>query len=124
VLDLPRTRQPPAAQLGRELRRLRLPSGAALARRALPPLPAGPLPRWVALLAGYARARLARALGRPPERVAAVLLRRRARVVVTPAHVDVVLSLAELPVEVRLAGLDRDPGWVPAAGRDVRFRFE
>jgi hypothetical protein len=56
--------------------------------------------------------------------VAEVLLRRRARVVVTPVHVDVVLSLAELPVEVRLAGLDRDPGWVPAAGRDVRYRFE
>jgi hypothetical protein len=124
VLDLPRTRQPPAAQLARELRRLRLPTGAVVVRRALSPLPAGPLPRWVALLAGYASARLARALGHPPERVAGVLLRHRARVVVTPVHVDVVLSLAELPVEVRLGGLDRDPGWVPATGRDVRFRFE
>jgi hypothetical protein len=141
MLDLPRTRQPAAAQLARELRRLRLPTGTAappgqgrranggsasavVVRRALSPLPAGPLPRWVALLAGYASARLARALGHPPERVAAVLLRHRARVVVTPVHVDVVLSLAELPVEVRLAGLDRDPGWIPAAGRDVRFRFE
>jgi hypothetical protein len=25
---------------------------------------------------------------------------------------------------VRLAGLDRDPGWVPAAGRRVAFHYE
>lgn len=39
-------------------------------------------------------------------------------------HLDVVMSLAELPIEVRLSGLDRDPGWVPAAGRYVAFHFE
>jgi hypothetical protein len=52
------------------------------------------------------------------------VLRRRARVFVTSTHVDVVLSLAELPLEVRFAGLDRTPGWVPAAGRFVSFHFE
>jgi len=25
---------------------------------------------------------------------------------------------------VRLSGLDRDPGWVPAAGRSVHFHFD
>jgi hypothetical protein len=95
-----------------------------VARRSLPRLPATPLRRWVALLAAYARARLSRALGHPPGRAGEVLLRHRARVLVTPVHVDVVLSLAELPLEIRLAGLDRDPGWIPAAGRDLRFRFE
>ena len=28
-----------------------------------------------------------------------------------------------LPLAVRFAGLDRDPGWIPAAGCDVRFHF-
>jgi hypothetical protein len=42
---------------------------------------------------------------------------------ISPSHVDVVLSLAELPVEIRLAGLDRDPGWIPAAGRYLAFHF-
>jgi hypothetical protein len=43
---------------------------------------------------------------------------------VTATHVDVLFQLAGLPVEVRLSGLDRDPGWVPAAGRFVAFRYE
>jgi len=33
------------------------------------------------------------------------------------------LSLTELPLEIRLAGLDRDPGWIPAAGRFLAFHF-
>jgi hypothetical protein len=47
-----------------------------------------------------------------------------ARVSVTTTHLDVVMALSDLPVEVRLAGLDRDPGWVPAAGRSVAFHFD
>jgi hypothetical protein len=43
---------------------------------------------------------------------------------VTPTRVDVLMKLNELPIAIRLAGLDRDPGWVPAAGRFVAFRFE
>lgn len=39
-------------------------------------------------------------------------------------RVDVRLPLAHLPLAVRLAGLDRDPGWVPAAGCDLRFHFD
>jgi hypothetical protein len=37
--------------------------------------------------------------------------------------VDVHLSLADLPLAIRVAGLDRDAGWIPAAGRDLRFHF-
>lgn len=39
-------------------------------------------------------------------------------------HVNLHFALAELPLAVRLAGLDRDPGWIPAAGCDVRFHFD
>jgi hypothetical protein len=97
----------------------RPPRGVQLRRGGVAREPAQPLARWVARLAAYTRARL---------RVSAIepdmLLRHRARVHVSPAHVDVVLSLAELPLEIRLAGLDRTPGFIPAAGRFLAFHFE
>ena len=42
---------------------------------------------------------------------------------VTSTHVDVVLSLEDVDLAVRLAGLDRDPVWVPLLGRIVLFHF-
>jgi hypothetical protein len=44
-------------------------------------------------------------------------------VLVTRTHVDVVLSLEDVDLSVRVAGLDRDPGWVPMLGRIVLFHF-
>jgi hypothetical protein len=49
---------------------------------------------------------------------------QRAHVVVTAAHLDIFMSLDDLPIEIRLSGLDRDPGWVPAAGKFVAFHFD
>ena len=80
--------------------------------------------RWVRRLARRLRPELSLALGCEPDAVAGVLLRHPGRVEATATHVDVVLSLADLPIAVRLAGLDRDPGWIPAAGRTVAFHFE
>jgi hypothetical protein len=83
------------------------------------------LKTWVGLVTDYVRARLRLALGvgggREPARV---LCEQEARVVVSASHVEVIFRLSELPIEVRLAGLDRDPGWVPAAGRFVAFHYE
>jgi hypothetical protein len=85
----------------------------------------GRLEWWAGHVAAYASARLCRALGaRGPRELARVLVAHEARVSVTATHVDVLFRLAELPIEVRLSGLDRDPGWVPAAGRFVAFRYE
>jgi len=56
--------------------------------------------------------------------VAPLLVRRPARVHVSSAAIDVSYSLAELPIEIRMSGLDRDPGWVPAAGRAIGFHFD
>jgi hypothetical protein len=81
-----------------------------------------PLDRWTGWIAGYLRARLARALNR--DDAAQVLCRVPARLQVTPAHVHVFIRLDEHPIESRLAGLDRDPGWIPAAGRYVSFHFQ
>ena len=69
----------------------------------------------------------ASALGRPvSEGAAAVraLAARRATVVFSPAWIEVVLALGEVEVDVRVAGLDLDPGWVPWLGCVLRFRYE
>jgi hypothetical protein len=151
VLAVPRTTAPPAAQLRRELSRLasfarrssrrsaagpaarvvrdelvRLASPAGAPRRAaLPREPARPLVRWIARLESYTDARLRRVLaldaGEPTDET---LIRRHARVFVSATQVDVVLKLTELPIHVRIAGLDRTPGWIPAAGRTIALHFE
>ena len=84
------------------------------------------LQRWLDWLCGYLRARLARALGFPASSTAALtlLLQQPARVQTTSTHVRVSFSLAQHPLEIRVAGLDRDPGWVPAAGRNFAFFYE
>jgi len=79
---------------------------------------------WFDWLGELVAARLAPLLGCADRtELAAVLLRRHARVRAGETRVDVELALAELPLAVRLAGLDRDPGWVPAAGRSLYFHF-
>jgi hypothetical protein len=89
------------------------------------PADAPPLDRFIAWLAARVAARLGAALALDAAAaLAPVLLRRRARVRVGDVRVDVHLALAELPIAVRLAGLDRDPGWLPAAGRALFFHFE
>ena len=123
VVAAPRTAAAPAVQLRTELRRIGRPA-RCLRRSALPREPARPVARWVARLGSYARARLTRALDLADAgSVAPLLLAHRAEVLVSPTHVDVRLALAGLPLEIRFAGLDRTPGWLPAAGRFVAFHF-
>jgi hypothetical protein len=95
----------------------------AASQRASPAAPRA-MRRWVRRLAERLRPELSLALGCAPDAVGDVLLRRTGQVEATATHVDVVLSLADLPICIRLAGLDRDPGWIPAAGRTVAFHFE
>lgn len=111
-----------ASQLAAEL----APYGiaGAVADAARPASPPAPLDRWLGWLVPYLRARLRRVLAVDDAGLPALLLTHPARVHVTDTHVDVVLSLDALPIEIRIAGLDRDPGWVPAAGRFLAFHFE
>jgi len=80
--------------------------------------------RWMEWLLPYLEARLARSLGVEPDAMPALVCRHDAKVVWSLASVDVYLSLAALPLVIRIAGLDRDPGWIPAAGRAIAFHFE
>jgi hypothetical protein len=77
--------------------------------------------RWLNCMAQYFRARIVRAMGRKD--AVALLCRAPARISFTMTHLDVSFSLDRHPIEVRFATLDRDPGWIPAAGRYVRFQF-
>jgi hypothetical protein len=81
--------------------------------------------RWLRWIVPYLVARLARALG-TEELIAlpALVCRHPAKLSFTATNLDVRLSLATLPLALRIAGLDRDPGWIPAAGRAVAFHFE
>jgi hypothetical protein len=80
------------------------------------------LSRWVKWVSGYIGARLALAIGR--EDATQILCRIAGRVACTPTRVDVFYSLETYPIQIRLAGLDRDPGWIPAAGRYVAYHFQ
>ncbi|MCA3132774.1 MAG: hypothetical protein ACK5YW_09190 [Betaproteobacteria bacterium] len=127
VLDVARDACPAEAQVRREMRpwreqfRFRLWHDADSAGQP----EVHPIERWTGWVMAYLRRRLAAGLGvRHPHRAARLLLRRPARITVSAARLDVHLELASLPVEVRLAGLDRDPGWVPAAGHHVAFHYD
>lgn len=81
--------------------------------------------RWLAAMSACLRARLARALGLDdPAAASALACRHAATLRVTHGAIDVHLVLADLPLALRFAGLDRDPGWIPAAGRSVAFHFD
>jgi hypothetical protein len=72
----------------------------------------------------HIRARVARALGVPAARAGELLCAHHASVRVGPARVDVAFSLDELPIAIRMSGLDRDPGWIPSADRTVAFSYD
>lgn len=70
------------------------------------------------------RQRLSLALNLPEREAIATCLNLSARIERRGDRLDVSFSLHHLPLAIRLAGLDRDPGWVPASGCDLRFHFE
>jgi hypothetical protein len=128
LLDLPLGRRDPDALLAREMKIYREQLFFGLRRAPVhsrEALGANRRERWLTRLMSYTRARLRRAFGlaraRDPGRF---LCKRRAHVIASATRVDVLFSLEELPVEVRLSGVDRDPGWLPAAGRQIAFHYE
>jgi hypothetical protein len=59
-----------------------------------------------------------------PREVMAAILREPATLYVTRTHIDVLFSLEQIRLDVRMAGLDRDPGWVPELARVIAFHYE
>jgi|SRR5215213_3657505 len=80
-------------------------------------------PAWLADLLPHIRARLHLALGIDDD-LAETLFHHYAKITITPTHLDVFFPLCDHPIEIRLSGLDRNPGWVPAAGRFIAFHYD
>jgi hypothetical protein len=139
LADVPRDAAPPKTQAATELRRYLGATASALTRAAFDcaplacldgPLVAGLKPylaRWLALVLPAVRLRLRLALN-PPEgeawNLAEVLLLCPGRLYITSTHVDLVMSLDSISLSARMAGLDRNPGWMADLGRVVSFHFE
>jgi hypothetical protein len=51
-------------------------------------------------------------------------LMQPAQLFITRTHIDILFSLEQIDLDLRRAGLDRDPGWVAALARVVTFHFE
>lgn len=81
---------------------------------------------WLAAVLPFVRRRLQLALGLSADAddLTADVLARPARIYATATHVDVVMRLDTVTLPIRLAGLDRDPGWLPDFGRVIKLHFE
>ena len=139
LADILRAGARPKAQAAAELQRYLAVAAPALTRAAFDraplaqlegPLLAGLNPhlaRWLALVLPAVRLRLRRALN-PPEgeawNLAEALLLCPGRLYVTSTHIDLVIGLDSISLPLRLAGLDRNPGWMADLGRVVSFHYE
>lgn len=81
-------------------------------------------PAWLDQLIPPLRRRLAAALGVAPRSVGRLLCRQAARVQYREGRLTTRFDLNDHPVAIRRAGLDRDPGWIPAAACDIRFYYD
>lgn len=80
--------------------------------------------RWLDRFTRYLAARLALALGeRSGPAARDIVCRQLGRISRDGDRLDVHFPLADHPIALRLAGLDRNPGWIPAAGRQIEFHF-
>lgn len=77
---------------------------------------------WLAVVSPALQAYLQARLEQPAALAAA--LRDPARLYVTRTHIDVVFRLDQIRLDLRLAGLDRDPGWVPELAHVVTLHYE
>ena len=79
---------------------------------------------WLANLVAMLDARAAAALGVECGHALRFLCIRSGRIVLSATRLDVFYSLADHPLAIRLAGLDRNPGWVPSAGRVIELHYD
>lgn len=87
-----------------------------------------PLSTWLNLMLPSLQLRLKQALGYkartdPQADLFADLFFCPATLHVNSTHIDLVSQLKHISLPVRMAGLDRNPGWVPELGRVISFHF-
>jgi hypothetical protein len=100
-------------------------------RLFVPPPPSSDIPfvtkpglnanQWIAKLAQFLAARLQQALGNPD--AVAITCTQPGRILIERDRINIHFPLADHPIALRFAGLDRNPGWVPAAAHFIEFSF-
>ena len=61
---------------------------------------------------------------REPEWILQKVCCRNAKIIADPGWIDVIFSMREVVTEVRRAGLDLDPGFIPWLGVVIKFYYE
>jgi hypothetical protein len=82
---------------------------------------------WLGHVLGFVYYLLVHGLGEPLDEageLAELVLCRHGQLIVSRTHVDLHMSMEEISIPVRRAGLDRDPGWVPDLAHIVYFHFD
>jgi hypothetical protein len=80
---------------------------------------------WLALALPPVQAYLQQVLQlSDPAEIGPRLLLVNGRLHLSATHIDLVMGLEAIALPVRLAGLDINPGWVPALGRVIQFHFQ
>ncbi len=106
------------------VRRAWIDAPMAIAESHLPGGLSAPLRRWLSLAVAFIRWDLQHSLADFANCEALDWLYQPGRLYVTSTHVDLVMCLKFVSVPLRLAGLDRNPGWLPDFGRIIQFHFE
>jgi hypothetical protein len=86
--------------------------------------PGEPIERWVGRLIRDLASAAAPRLDLDAGAALEFLCRRPGWLALSATRLDVYFPLADHPLEIRIAGLDRNPGWVPAAGRIIDFHYD
>lgn len=82
---------------------------------------------WLERVLGFVRYLLARVLGESApgtNNLAEIMLCKHGQLSAGRTHIDLHMSLEQISIAIRRAGLDRDPGWIPDLGRIVLFHFD
>ena len=127
VLDASLGSEQPIQQIEDEMRRLGVFGDTArrLQPDFCPALSVNPLERWLDWIVPYVKARLECALGvEEGDTLLDLVFRHQARLEITAARLDARFELAKHPIELRLAGLDQDPGWVTRSGTHPRIHYD
>jgi hypothetical protein len=81
---------------------------------------------WLERILGFIQHLLARALGDPSldtQQLAEILFYKHGQLLISRTHIDLHMSMDQISLPIRRAGLDRDPGWMPDLARIVLFHF-
>lgn len=108
-----------SAQKAKHYSRKAVASRSVSAMPTVRKLPTDSDDRWVACLATFIRFRMARAASG----LDISALRIVAKFDLADDRLNLDFALADLPLSIRMAGLDRNPGWLPSEGRSIMFNF-